>query len=81
MAQRTEYGDGRTSSGHGQRARDDMTSETAGDSPGPREIGPGIISADPAVLGMGAGDPGYTPEENDAATPRPRKPARKRTRR
>ena len=77
MAQRTDEGFGRTSTGHGQRARDDMTSETHGDSPGPREVGPGIISADPAVLGMGPGDPGYTAEENDSGMP----PRRKRRRR
>jgi hypothetical protein len=80
MAQRSDSGDGRISSGHGQRGRDDLTSEMLGDDPGPRQVGPGIISSDPAVLGMGAGDPGYTAEENDAGTPR-RRPARRRTRR
>ena len=77
MARRTDEGFGRTSTGHGQRGRDDLTSETVGDSVGPREIGPGIISADPAVLGMGAGDPGYTAEENDSGKPRPRKRRRR----
>jgi hypothetical protein len=81
MAQRTDEGFGRTSSGHGQRARDDMTDETLGGNPGAREVGPGIISSDPAELGMGAGDPGYTAEENDAGTQKSRRPARKRAKR
>src|SRR5688500_7121118 len=80
MAQRTDEGFGRPSTGHGQRARDDVTDEPLGGNPGAREIGPGMISSDPAELGMGAGDPGYTAEENDAGTPR-RRPARRRTKR
>jgi hypothetical protein len=63
-------GHGRTSTSQGQNARDDITRETAGDDPGPRVVGPGIISSDPAVLGMGKGDPGYTAEEDDEGTGR-----------
>ena len=79
MPRQSDIPDGRTSNSQGQRARDDMTAETSGDDPGPRDVGPGIISSDPAVLGMGAGDPGYTAEENDSGTPRRR--SRKRARR
>lgn len=63
-------GHGRTSTSQGQTARDDITRETAGDDLGPRVVGPGIISGDPAVLGMGKGDPGYTAEEDDEGTGR-----------
>jgi hypothetical protein len=63
-------GHGRTSSSQGLPDRDDMTRETAGDDPGPRTVGPGIISDDPAVLGMGPGDPGYTDDEDDEGTGR-----------
>ena len=65
-----KQGHGRTSTSQGQTARDDITRETAGDDLGPRVVGPGVISGDPAVLGMGKGDPGYTAEEDDEGTGR-----------
>jgi hypothetical protein len=64
-------GHGRTSTSQGRLERDDMTRETAGDDAGLRTVGPGIISDEPAVLGMGAGDPGYTAEEDDDGDGRP----------